>query len=233
MSVEWSLVSNFFLALLAIINPFGKIPLWVDASFDDRPGVRTYLALLTVVTGGTILIAMLVFGQHLLNLFGLNVSTFKIGGGIVVLIAGIRMMDGTIMTAKRSNGGEEYLSDATAAKDRFRNIVVPMVIPMTAGPVSITTALIYGVNASTVAEFVSLSAVVAGVMVVVFAVLISAHRIRHWVGSTPLDVQTRLFGLILCAVAAQLMVEGLGEVFPGWLAPQSQLQENIQTQNPQ
>lgn len=125
--------------------------------------------------------------------------------------------------ADTSEGGDAY----ERAKARFRDLVVPLCIPILAGPGSITTAMLYGARAESWLERGMLCGVVAVLMLFMLAVLLLAPRIQAVVGTLTLHVQTRLFGLILAAIAAQLIVEGLGAVFPEWVAPGSEIQDDL------
>ncbi len=230
--MKWGLITNFAIALLAIINPIGKIPLWLDASGDQQKDVQNRLAALIVFTAGIILLIFLLFGKDVLTFFNIDLASFKIGGGIVILQLGLSMLRGNAVNIEK----EEFDEDTglmERVKSRFRRVVIPMAVPMIAGPGSITTVIIYGSRAGTFTDYAALSGIVLIALASVYLILISGTTIKNYTGELPLMVITRLFGLILIAIAIQLMVEGLGEVFPSWLesngsVPQSQLQDDIQ-----
>lgn len=224
--IDWQFVTNFLLALLAIVNPLGKIPVWIEASKLDRRQVRVVLALLVTLTGALLLTLFLLFGQFILEFFGVDLASFRVGGGIVILVVGMNMLNGQAVDLDLSEPDENQ-SALAQAKLRFGEVIVPLVVPFIAGPGSITTVLLYGARSHSLAEDLVLVGVLVGVMSLVLVTLLLGHRVRAWVGDLPLRVLTRIFGLILVAVAAQFIVEGLGEAFPNWLTPASPLQDDV------
>jgi len=224
--LDTALLTSFLIALLAIANPLGKIPVWVQACGSNPPAVRRRLAVLVTGTAFAILCGALLLGREVLEVFSLDLVAFRIGGGIVILLIGIGMLRGEAIAV--DTGGESEGGDAfERAKARFRDILVPMAIPILAGPGTITTCIVYGWRAGNWLDRAALGGVLLAVMLVVFLALLAAHRIQALVGDMALEVQTRLFGLILVAIAAQLIVEGLGEAFPSWLTPGSPIADDV------
>lgn len=214
--MQWSAALNFLIALLAIANPLGKVPLWVEAAGDEAPSVRWRLAVLLIATATVILWLFLVFGAQFLSLFDIRLASFKVGGGVVILVIGIQMLNGRILELP----AREVASDTPAFEEaqlRYREVVVPMAVPMIAGPGSITTVIIYGTRAETLADVALFSGVLFVVMGVMMLVMLLGQKIRRMVGYLPLNVTMRLFGLVLAAIAADLIIEGLGESFPTWV----------------
>ncbi|MDX1529979.1 MAG: MarC family protein [Rhodothermales bacterium] len=224
--MDWSVATNFLIAMLAITNPVGKVPLWLEAAGGEGYRVRWRLAVLVVATGAGLLLLFLLLGHQILGVFGIDLASFKVGGGIIILQIGVRMLHGTAVQveADEDDGEEDPLA---RAQTRFRQVIVPLSLPMIAGPGSISTALIYGTRVSTPAEYAVLSGILLGVMAVVLVTLLGSQRIERLVGPMALRLMTRLFGLILTAIAAQLILEGLGEVFPSWVEPSSPLHDDL------
>jgi multiple antibiotic resistance protein len=228
--MDWTLASNFLIALLAIANPLGKVPVWVSLTEGESRSTRMWLALLVVATGVGILVGTVAVGRWLLNVLGIDLPSFRVGGGIVILLLGISMLHGKAVDAELGELDEE--DPFRRAKLRFRQVVVPMAVPMIAGPGSISTVIIYASRTTSWAERAVLAGVLLIVAVLTLAALLAGHRIQRWVGPTTLMVQTRLFGLLLTAIAAQLILEGLGEVFPRWIGPASEIQDEVNNGGP-
>lgn len=229
--MDWELIRNFFIAMIAIVNPLGKIPLWVEASGDQDRQVRWRLALLVTVTALIILLVFLLGGQSFLNLFGIDLASFRIGGGIIILLVGLDMLKGTAIQIKdEDEDTHEDASKFRVAQSRFRQIVVPMAMPFMAGPGSISTVVVYSARAEGLLEYVGLSAVLGIVMLILFLILLSSNRIQSITGATALNIQTRVFGLILAGIAVQLIAEGLGAIFPTWVTEDSSIYEELQKQ---
>ena len=215
--MQWSLALNFFIALLAIANPLGKVPLWVEAAGDELPSVRWRLAVLLVATATVILWLFLVFGASILNAFDIELASFKVGGGVVILVIGMQMLNGRILELPTREENAEDTPAFVEAQLRYREVVVPMAVPMIAGPGAITTVIIYGTSAEGPINLALLSGVLAVVMGVMLVLMLLGVQIRRLIGYLPLNVTMRLFGLILAAIAAQLIIEGLGQSFPAWI----------------
>lgn len=218
---------NFALALIAILNPLGKIPIWVEASEGCDAPVRRRLAVFVTGTATLVLLAFLLFGREILDFLGLDLPSFRVGGGIIILLIGLDMLRGRAVNVEQQEG--DVGDDAyDRAKARFRDVVVPVAIPILAGPGSITTVLLFGYRAQSWPDKLLLVAVLVGLMLLVLGLLLLGHRIQATVGDLVLRVQTRIWGLLLTAVAVQLIVVGLGESFPAWLEPNSPIVDDVQ-----
>lgn len=224
--MEITLIRNFLLAMVAILNPLGKIPIWVEASEGCDTPVRVRLALMVTGTATGLLLLFLFFGQSILDFLGLDVPSFRVGGGIIILLIGIDMLRGSAVNidSNARASGEDALDKAKA---RFRDIVVPVAIPILAGPGSITTVLLFGIRANDWTDRLLLGGLLTGVMALVLVLLLAGPRIQALLGSLALSVQTRIWGLLLTAIAAQMILVGLGESFPAWLEPGSPLIDDV------
>jgi multiple antibiotic resistance protein len=217
MSINWELISNFVIALLAIVNPVEKIPLWVEASKGGTRQFQWRLAGLIVLSSAIILLTFLLFGRQLLIQLKIDLASFKIGGGLILLQFGFSMLRGTAVELSREKAGD---ADNLKSKVlmRFRQIFIPIGVPVIAGPGAITTVIIYGYQGDTLLTYVFLCLAVLGVLAILFFTLITSPAIQKVTGELSLNLISRIFGMILIGIAVQFMVEGLKEVFPGWAA---------------
>ena len=227
--MSWDLATNALLAFLAILNPVGKIPLWAQLTGDRANAVRKRVALLIVGTGTVLLLLFLVAGKPVLELFSVDLPSFRTAGGILLLITSISMVRGRISQLD-DDVEEDHEDVAAAAHQRFRRVIVPMVVPMIAGPGSITTVMIYGVRAESVVEYGMLAATLTVVLGVLLLTLVLSPLLEKRVPDTAFTVVTRIFGLILAAIAVQFMAEGLSELFPAWTEPSSPVSEDSSPQ---
>lgn len=225
--MEKMLLENFALAMVAILNPMGKIPIWVKAAGDCDPPVQRRLATFVTGTSTLLLLAFLFFGREILDFLGLDLPSFRIGGGIIILLIALDMLRGKAVNVD-GDGGEDARGAHDRAKARFRDVVVPVAIPILAGPGSITTVLLFGYRAQNWSDRLWLAAVLVGLMSLVLVLLLLGPRIQDAVGDLVLRVQTRIWGLLLTAIAVQLIVVGLGESFPAWLEPNSPIVDDVQ-----
>lgn len=228
--MSWSLLSNFLVATLAITNPLGKIPIWCQLTRGLEPRVRRWLALLITATVLVLLLAALLFGKQVLSLFGIDLAAFRLAGGVIVLLLGIQMLRGEIGL----DGAGEEEGDAESAlgqaKARYRDIMVPFAMPILAGPGALSTMIIYASRSSDWATLGAMSGVIVLVCAALLVMLLLALPIQRWVGATVLELITRLFGLLLAAIAMQFIVTALGEIFPAWIEHASPIQDDVTTQ---
>jgi multiple antibiotic resistance protein len=215
MNVNWDLISNFLIALLAIVNPVEKIPLWVEASKGGPKEFQWRLAALIILWSAIILLIFLLFGRQLLNQLKIDLASFKIGGGLILLQFGFSMLRGKAVEIAREKGSQTENVKRKVVM-RFRQIFIPIGVPVIAGPGAITTAIIYGYQSDTLQTYIFLCLVVLGVVTILFFTLITGPAIQKVTGELSLNLISRIFGMILIAIAVQFMVEGLREVFPGW-----------------
>ena len=222
--MNWNLYLNFFAAMFAIINPVGIWPVWSELTDDiKRKKVRKDIAVLVILTASVILLVFLLAGKYLLDFFSIDVPVFKIAGGILLLITGLSMVKGsaTHLTDRHEDG----TSDMDLAKKRFRKILVPLAIPFLAGPGSITTVILYGTKAANFIDFMILSGILLFALFILWIVFTNSEFLEKHVDDIVFTVFTRIFGVIVAAIAVQFIAEGLGDIFPAWLQGASQLHE--------
>jgi multiple antibiotic resistance protein len=216
MEIDWELISNFAIAMLAIVNPVEKIPLWVKASRGGRFRFQWLLAGLIILSSALILLVFLWFGHTLLAQLKIGLASFKIGGGLILLQFGFNMLKGTAVKIEEGNAGEsENLKNRVLR--RYQEIFIPIGVPVIAGPGAITTTIIYGYQSESLMTHMLLSLTVIGVLGILHLTLLSGPFVQRTTGELPLELVSRVFGMILIAIAVQFMVEGLTEVFPGWV----------------
>jgi multiple antibiotic resistance protein len=213
------LILNFVIALLAIVNPVEKIPLWVEASRGGSTEFRWRLAGLITLSSAIILLIFLFFGQQILIRLQIELASFKIGGGLILLQFGFSMLRGkAVKISKEVIGESDDLKNRVLR--RFHEIFIPIGVPVIAGPGAITTVIIYGYQSDSLLTTILLSFSVLGVLALLFFTLITGPAIQKITGDLSLNLASRIFGMILIAIAVQFMVEGLTEVFPGWASAQ-------------
>ncbi|GAB2998445.1 neutral amino acid NAAT transporter SnatA [Cyclobacterium sediminis] len=213
--MDWNLNLNFLAAMLAMVNPIGLIPIWYEMTGDATPKVRRKIALMVTGTSFVTLLLFLILGKYILVFFNIDIEVFKIAGGFLLMFTALSMINGS--ATKLEELKEEADTNFGLAKLRFEKVMVPLVIPMLAGPGSITTVLLYSFRASGSTTYVGLSGVLLLSYFLLFIVFSFSYKVENKVDDIVFVGFTRLFGLIVAAIAVQFMVEGLGEVFPNWM----------------
>ncbi|MFC4874187.1 MarC family protein [Negadavirga shengliensis] len=213
--MDWNLNLNFLAAMLAMVNPIGLIPIWYELTGDSSPNIRKRVALMVTGTAFLILLLFLNLGEYILDFFSIDIEVFKIAGGFLLMLTAVSMIQGTATKLKEIH--EEGNTDLELAKRRFEKVLVPLSIPMLAGPGALTTVLLYSFRASDVVTYASLSGILFLSYFLLFIVFGFSYLVEKKVDDIVFVGFTRIFGLIVAAIAVQFIIEGLGEVFPHWM----------------
>jgi multiple antibiotic resistance protein len=203
---------NFFVALFALIDPVGNVPLFATATVGATAAGRRLTALYIAIFAFAFLAAFYLTGLSILQFFGISMAAFRIAGGILLLLLGLDMARGDLLNSFADAGGETaVLSTRAYARARFESLVVPFGIPLLIGPGAIGSAVIYAEEAH---AFGATGTVVGlGVIAAVCALIVVAFwftdLISRALGKIGMVIVVRVLGLILCAMAVQFMLTGL------------------------
>lgn len=199
---------RYLVTLTAVLDPFLAIPIFVSATAArDEAGTRR-LANVVTVTVFLVLAGAALFGESLLEFLGASLPAFRVGGGLVLLLMALAMLNAKV--------GEMRQTRAEAAELETGELsgVVPLAVPLLAGPGAISTTII-AAQAGGMVHILALIACVAVVCAVLWLMLRIAHAVGDRLGTTGLNIATRLLGLILAAIAIETMADGLKDLFPG------------------
>lgn len=205
----WAEQIKYLVGIFAILNPLGVIPIYLSLMADRRPEEMHRTALKAAVAVAVILILAVWAGDGLLAFFGIGIPAFRIAGGLLVLTIAIAMFDARTSTARHT--------DAEQAEAESKNdiAVVPLAIPLLAGPGAISLVIVDAHQAGSLPGKLVFCLGIAGLAVIVWLVLRLAEPIGERLGTGGLNIATRVMGLVLAAMAVQFMADGLLEVFPG------------------
>lgn len=199
----------FFCGLLAIVNPVAAIPLFLTFTAESTTAERNKLAILTATAVLMAAIVAAVCGQPLLGFFSIGVDSLRIAGGIIILMMGFQLLQSEMSSAATADGG------ASGAESRRSKIVCPLAIPFLLGPGAITTIIIQCETVSSVSGGVVVAAAVLVIALLVFITLIAAQPIARWLGNSGMTVVARVGGMIIAAIAIDMMITGIRNAFPG------------------
>ena len=186
----WQVVSSFIF-LIAIIDPFGNIPITISL---QQKGIKIS-AWRVCVASLVILLAFLFLGEWILKLFGVQIEYFAIAGGFVIFLMALEMiLDVTIFQNSNLEG---------------EGSIVPLAFPMYAGPGAFTALLAITAEYSIASLCISLLLCI----VVVYLVLIGTNWLTKYLGQTTLYIIRKFFGIIVLAIACKLMFVNLAAVF--------------------
>ena len=204
-----------FVGMLALMNPLGAIPILIGLC-SDKP--EMVCRRIPKVTGTAIMIILLVSvwaGEGILKLFGISVEAFQAGGGILILLMSIHMLQAKKSPMKQTKAEEKELSESEV-KNMLSIAVVPLAIPLMAGPGTISFSIIEGAEVAGVpGGRLILSIVVVVVALVAWGILEMAKPIGRKLGDVGLNIITRLMGMLLAAIGVQMIAHGLAKLLPG------------------
>ena len=196
------------IGILAIVNPLGAIPVFLSLCGERSPKEARSIAWVTALSVGLVLLISTWIGKPLLTFFGIGIPSFRTGGGLLILLMAIAMMHAKQSRAKRSPEEED------ADSDKEDVAVVPLAIPLLAGPGAISLVVVAGQQAANLMDRLLISLCILVVAAIVWITLLLAEPIGKRLGITGLNIATRIMGLLLSAIGIQMIAEGLKQLFP-------------------
>ena len=218
--MDWSVLFNAFIGIIAILNPIGNMPIFLGHVENETPKVQRAVAVLMAASIFVLLIVFFVFGTRILTMFGITLPAFRLAGSIMILLVGLRMLQGK---SKFENHGIETAAQTGNTFDQARNslshILVPVAMPLFLGPGTITTVILYAEKCETLATSLMMILVLLLCATIVGIVLVSSRWIFDRIGTNGTQIVIRFMGMILCAIAMQFMIDGVNQLLPGVLDP--------------
>jgi multiple antibiotic resistance protein len=199
---------RFVVTLTAVVDPFLAVPFFLSFAASHSEAQRRALARTVAVTVFGVLAAAAFVGEALLGLIGASLPAFRVGGGLVLLLMALAMLNAQVGGVRQSK------AEAAELEEGELQGVVPLAIPLLAGPGAISTAII-AVEGGSLPHQIVIVLCIAVVCGVVWLALRAAHLVAARMGTTGMNVATRILGLLLAAMAVQTMAVGLKALFPG------------------
>ncbi len=200
------------ITLLAIVNPLAIVPFFIHYTQDFSREQRRRTIVISSFSAFVVIATSALAGLHILDFFGISLASFQVGGGMLLLTSALNMLNAQPAEAKPAS---HELEDGAAKAAMGASIaVVPLTIPLLTGPATMSTVVIYAEKAKT---FLQLGTLVGYGVVVALATALCfamAQPIARVLGKTGINVMTRLMGLILAALAVEVMSDGLVKLFP-------------------
>ena len=199
---------RFVVTLTAVVDPFLAVPFFLAFTRQYSVEDRARLARAVAVTVFVVLALSTFFGEALLHLIGASLSAFRVGGGLVLLLMALAMLNAEAGGVRQSQVEARELQSGDVSG------VVPLAVPLLAGPGAISTSVLAAEQGAWPHQ-VALVGCVAIVCLISWLALSNAHAISQRMSRTGLNVVTRILGLLLAALAVQAMAEGLRDLLPG------------------
>jgi MarC family membrane protein len=217
-----SILSTFAATSFALLNPLGMLPVFMGYTGGLAVGVQRWLAVLVSLTVMGLTLLFLLTGNAIIDFFGITLDSFRIAGGIILLLIGINIVTGDSGKSAKELVVETQASQLGEAKSVYRQIVVPFAMPLLVGPGVIANLILYAGEARTQhdpALSLGLILVTVGIAVVTLVILLSGGVLRRLLGDVGLSILTRILGLLVASIGIQFVVTGLANVIVHTIAP--------------
>ena len=199
----WNEYVRFFTALFVILDPFAVIPIFLTLTVGYTQVERARIVLRAALTVASVLLVSAVFGEAILTGLGTSLASFRVGGGLILVLMALVMLHG------QSN------REAIDLTDRDAIAIVPLAIPLMAGPGAISTVIIetHRVGMHSGHIFIVMAIIVL-VSFILWVMLRMAEPIGRIFGKMGMSIMNRILGLILVAIGIEIMANGLKDLFP-------------------
>ncbi len=208
---------NSFVALFALIDPIGNVPIFAAATAGATPPQRRLVAFYIALFSTLFLGFFFFTGLGVLQFFGISLSAFRIAGGVLLFLLGLDMSRTDYIGSFSDGDGEQSKDTRAWARARFQNMVVPFAMPLLIGPGAISTAIIQSSEAQKYGP-AGLAVGAAAIVAIGIATLASfslTGLITRLLGKIGMAIVVRVLGLILCAMAVQFILVGVSDATHG------------------
>jgi multiple antibiotic resistance protein len=194
--MNWRAFGETFVTLFVITDPIGNAPIFVAITRNLTPRERQRAALRAVLAAGALIIGFAVFGEVVLRYLHVSLGSLSIAGGLLLMLVALEMLRGSDFPGGDSDAPEDIA-------------LVPLATPLVAGPGAIATAIVLWRNHPGFEGHASVLLAIVLAVACVGAALLVADRVTRWTSPAILSFLTRVFGLLLSAIAVQLVVDGI------------------------
>lgn len=206
--LEFTEYTKIFISLFAILDPIGIIPIIILFTSGMTNAQRNHTGRLASLTVFLILLTALLIGEPLLAFFGISINSFRLAGGILLMVMAFKMLNGNLRQLTPET------ADLSADDSRSALTIVPLSTPLLAGPGSISTVILDAHKASEIAHYLSMTLIIFLLSVSVWLTFLAAPWVERRLGTLGIDIFTRLMGLILAAIAVEFIAGGMRGLFP-------------------
>jgi multiple antibiotic resistance protein len=196
-------LASVFVTLFVIIDPIAVAPIFVALTGGMDPAKRRASALRAALVAASVLTAFGLFGETLLRAAGISLDAFRISGGILLFLIAVEMLFEKRTARRRSSAGEEDGHDHDPA-------VFPIAVPLIAGPGAMATmVLLATTEQGDWAYLAAVHGIMLAVVFITFLLCLAGSWLERFIGANGINVLTRLFGILLAALAVQIVLDGL------------------------
>lgn len=194
---------QIFIVIFSILDPIGTIPLFLSLTADQSRKEKKIIVRRTVITVTSILVISALVGNTILSFFSIDIRSFQIAGGIVLLLLALNMLKPREHFIKKTS----KKVDVCVEKDDVS--IVPLAIPLLSGPGAISTVIVFASSMPEAEHKAVLVGIVLAATLSIWPIFLLAESIGRKMGQTGLNITVRIMGLILAAIAVQFIMEGI------------------------
>ena len=204
--LDFTEYSKIFLSLFAILDPIGMIPIIIAFTIGLTPQKRARIGRMASLSVFGILLTALLIGELVLEFFGISIHSFRVAGGILLLLMSIAMLFG--------NKDKPSPNDSIEGESTSSFAIVPLSTPLLAGPGAISTIILDAHKGHGIGHYAVLGFEIILLSFIVWLTFLIAPWISQRLGRIGSDVFSRLMGLILASIAVEFIAGGLRGLFP-------------------
>ena len=199
---------KIFIALIALVNPLGVLPMFISLTQDFTPAQKQRAIRTAAFTVVAVISTCALLGEQIIKFFGISTASLQVAGGLLILLMSLSMLNAQPSGAKTT--AEER--DEAEHKDTIG--VVPLGIPLLTGPGAMSTVIVLAGKSNHVSDYIALIGSGVVIAALVWLTLQMAQPIARFMGRTGINIATRILGLLVAAVAVEFIVEGLKTMLP-------------------
>ncbi|RZI82549.1 MAG: MarC family protein [Rubrivivax sp.] len=195
-------ITSAFILLLLVLDPFGTLPIFISVMRGVAPQRRLWVALREACVAFGVLLAFMLGGRTFLELMRLSERSLEVAGGVILLLLSIRIIF--------ASGGRLF-DEQAATNIRREPFLFPIAVPLLAGPSAMATVLLLASRQP--GQLMEWVAALAAAMAVCAVVLLASQPLYRWLGESVVTAIEKLMGLVLCAIAVEMILAGIKRYF--------------------
>lgn len=208
-------IGKIILSLMVLVNPFSALSIFLELTQGYTSRERRRTAQITALSVFIIMTVFIFSGNWILKILSISTGSFQVGGGILVFLIAVSMMNSGSNPAKPKIGTQEHDEITVQLRPNMGAVaIVPLAMPLIIGPGGISTVIIHASAARHMNDLFAIVAAGAAISVICYLSLLAAAKVSRWLGETGLTVLNRIMGMLLAAVAVEIVIAGIRSLFP-------------------
>lgn len=204
---------HMFALLFAVGNPIDDLPIFLSFIRGKKPSDVNLMVIVACLASFAISVLFLYFGLAILDAFDIGIEAFRIAGGLVIGLIGLKLM--VVDNEGKKKEEEKEVEKETSKESLISRAIVPLAIPLLAGPASISAIVLLASNPNIANSKILI--VIGALTIFDYLVFILAGKLSKILGNIGIEVIAKLMGLIMIAMGIQYIIFGLTNSFPGWM----------------